>query len=142
MQPRWFAIRLLITFACMLPLTGCTLTAPTLLSEARPVKPLFLPEPTSSPMNARLIVVRDTGISGELLAITVFLDGRLIGVLQAGDMVEFEVRPDSYVLGVGCSPCNDEFRRELQVIAKAKKSHYFRTMFLDGLEIQPSSQVK
>lgn len=126
----------------LLMTSGCAISTPTPLHDATAVAPLFSPLQNHSSEVSKILIIRDTGISGMLLDITVFLDGKVIGKLRPKEFVEFEIHPGVHIIGVGCTPCNEDYRKELQMVAVSGQEHRFRTMFLHGLEIQPSTQVK
>lgn len=120
-------------------LLGCT--SPTPLKDAQAAKILFSPVVNKSARNSTIVVVRDSGFSASLLDFSLFFDGRLIGILRPGEKIEFEAIPANYILGVSCLSCRETYRKELQINVLESKSHYFRVMWLDGLVIQPSTQI-
>jgi len=91
---------------------------------------------------ARIIVVRDSGITAALLDAIIYLNNQKVAKLRPGQKAVFEVSPGLHIIGAGCQPCNEDYRDELQLVVVKGQDHVLRVSFYDGLRISTSAMIR
>lgn len=129
----------ILKIALLTLISGCS--TPIKYSESIPVKVSAEFIERKSKTDANVIIVRDSGPYGSLLDFDVYIDGKLVGLLQPKQSLSFHVEEGVHIIGLGCKPCNREYRQELQITAPPSSQLYFRTYWLEGLKIQASTQI-
>lgn len=110
------------------------------VGDATPVHANY-PAPAPEKPAGTVVFVRDAGFSGSMNDFIVIVDGQRIGTLRPGQKITLRMAAGSHIVGVGCSPCSDDYRKEIQHQVEAGKTSVFRLNFDSGLNIQPSSQL-
>ncbi len=136
----WLVVVLSALLVSLL-LTSCANSVRVSDAEPAPVTGSFNPEIKANGETASIVVVRDAGFLATLLDVVVYLNNNIIGTLRPGQKVSINIPPGDYVIGVGCKPCNDDYRSELQLAAIKGKRRAFRVSFIDGLRIQASAMI-
>lgn len=110
---------------------------PVKVREAEPVAAHYAPPADGLPAGTA-VFVRDAGLAGAMNDLIVMADGKRVGTLRPGQKVTIRMAAGLHVVGIGCSPCSDSFRKEIQHVIEPGKTSVFRLEFFD---IQPSTQL-
>lgn len=138
-------------------LVGCE-TQPVPLSDSRLVKPNHvLGQPSeaagsmeqavyggtagSADQGGKIVVTRDSGLSGSAGLLRIFVDGTPVAKLSCNERYEVLLKDGEHLLGVApnANPFGTSIR-ELSVVVKNGQTYYFRVGFeFSGLTIQRSA---
>jgi hypothetical protein len=133
--------RLAITVcAIALVLYGCTTPVKISDAESAPIAQEFSQQQFKE--SATIVVVRDAGLLASMNDFVIYLGNRTVGVLKPGQKLSFTIPAGSYIIGVGCNPCREDHRSELQLVALAGKQHAYRASWgSEGVKLQASAQI-
>jgi hypothetical protein len=132
-------LRYLFALFASLILAGCV--SPVKVSDAETVITIKEQNVIDSE-KARIIVVRDSGITAALLDAIIYLNNHKVAKLRPGQKAVFEVSPGLHIIGAGCQPCNEDYRDELQLVVVKGQDHVLRVSFYDGLRIRTSAMIR
>lgn len=139
-------MRILIGALALALLAGCA-TSPTPSSEARqaPASQLSAYQSKPSGPYGTLQVIRDSGHTGSMCSMAVFIDGRQAAKLDPGQKASFYLPPDSVSVGAAytgsgiCSMGADRIEREAIVKDGAIKKYRVFTGGDGQIDILPTT---
>lgn len=128
-------MKIVASLVAALMLAACA--NPVRVSEAEPVAAHYAPA-TDGRALGTAVFVRDAGMAGAMNDLIVFADGRRVGTLRPGQKLTIRMPAGLHVVGIGCTPCSEDFRKEIQHAIEPGRTAVFRLSFFD---IQPSTQL-
>ncbi|WP_460153554.1 hypothetical protein [Pseudomonas sp. S2_B07] len=139
-------MRILIGAVAIAMLAGCA-TSPTPSGEAKQARASQLSAYQSKPSGAygTLQVIRDSGHTGSLCSMAVFIDGKQSAKLDPGQKASFYLPPDSVSVGAAytgsgiCSMGADRVEREATVKDGAVKKYRVFTGGDGQIDILPTT---
>lgn len=139
-------MRILIAAVAVAMLAGCA-TSPTPSGEAKqaPVSQLSAYQSKPSGSYGTLQVIRDSGHTGSLCAMAVFIDGKQAAKLDPGQKASFYLPPDAVSVGAAytgsgiCSMGADRVEREAIVKDGAVKKYRVFTGGDGQIDILPTT---
>lgn len=118
-------MRILIGALALALLAGCA-TSPTPSNEAKQAPASQLSAYQATPSGAYTAVIRDSGQTGSLCSMAVFIDGKQAAKLDPGQKASFYLPPDSVSVGAahtGSGICSvGAARVEREAIVKTARS--------------------
>jgi len=121
-------------------LTGCATTAVHPHQAIKRLMPIEKYREFSPSKNAKLIVVRDSGLFGSACIVEVLLDGEKIGDLQQREKFEFHLEPKKYVLSgrLGGAACGGNLTGDAEVSLMNEQTVIYRMQLKEPMFLKVS----